>query len=76
MPCVPCQVILWNGMAGSMLEGVTTVATSSLNGTSSAMTNAWALRWYGMIDKHCDEMQAMVNELTGVHDTPRLQAKP
>lgn len=65
MPCVPCQVILWDERMKSMLDGVTKLAEIKLMGGNSPMTADWGRRWYDFLESRCAEMEAMLDELTG-----------
>lgn len=71
MPCVPCQVILWDQRANGMLDGVSKIAEIQMAGGKSSWTDEWGKRWYNLIYSNCEAMQTLVNELTGVHDAPR-----
>jgi hypothetical protein len=68
MPCVPCQVILWDQRATGMLESVDKLVTLKMQGVKIPLTDKWQEEWYELIKASCTKMQEMIDHLTGVYD--------
>lgn len=57
--CVPCQTIIWDNMASSKILSVNELVKMG------RVPDAWARRWYELMESHCEAMDAMLAELTG-----------
>jgi len=66
-PCVPCQVIIWDNMLNSMTTSVNTILQHGV----SKPSEDWLRRWYAEVDKACDGMKPLLEELTGIKETAR-----
>lgn len=68
MPCVPCQVILWDQRATGMLASADKLVTMKMQGVKVPIPAGWEERWYEAIKANCVGMQKMLDEITGVDD--------
>lgn len=68
MPCIPCQVILWDKQATAMIEGASTLVSMKMQGSKIPIPEGWEEQWYEMIATHCYAMQVMLDKITGVTD--------
>lgn len=66
--CVPCQTIIWNNRAESMLTSVTAIAQTKLAGGSGWPGDEWGKQWYELIEKSCEEMENMLDRLVAADE--------